>query len=116
MSVSRVSPRGPINRQELLRQLLAARDPADIRARLWAFYSACAAADTQLVRLDELTTTRGVLDLATLLADDATVHTDLFAHVVAWQSRLYLEDGLHQAVRTALSGRHLLHARVHTVT
>jgi len=30
--------------KELLRQLLAARDPADIRARLWAFYSACATA------------------------------------------------------------------------
>ena len=30
--------------KELLRQLLAARDPADIRARLWTFYSACAAA------------------------------------------------------------------------
>ena len=30
--------------KELLRQLLAARDPADIRGRLWTFYSACAAA------------------------------------------------------------------------
>ena len=31
--------------KELLRQLLAARDPAEIRGRLWAFYSACATAD-----------------------------------------------------------------------
>ncbi len=31
--------------QELLRQLLAARDPADIRTRLWAFYAACAVAE-----------------------------------------------------------------------
>ena len=70
----------------------------------------------RLVRLGELTTTRRVLDLATLLADDTTLHTDLFAHVVAWRSRLYLEDGLHRAVRTALTGRHLLHARIHTIT
>ena len=31
--------------KELLRQLFAARDPADIRGRLWAFYSACATAN-----------------------------------------------------------------------
>ncbi len=31
--------------KELLRRLLAAREPADLRARLWAFYSACAAGD-----------------------------------------------------------------------
>ncbi len=69
-----------------------------------------------LVRLSELTTTRRVLDLATLLDDDATLRTDLFAHVVAWQSGLYLEDGLHRAVRTALTGRHLLHARIHVIS
>ena len=69
----------------------------------------------RVVRLDELTTTRGVLDLATLLSEEATLHTDLFAHVVSWESRLYLEDGLHRAVRAALAGRHLLHARIHTI-
>jgi Arc/MetJ family transcription regulator len=69
----------------------------------------------QLVRLDELTTTRSVLDLHELLGEDTTLNTDLFAHVVAWESALYLEDGVHRAVRTALSGRHLLHARVHTI-
>ncbi len=31
--------------KELLRQLLAAHDPAEIRDRLWKFYSACAAAN-----------------------------------------------------------------------
>jgi transposase len=31
--------------KELLRQLLAARDPAEIRERLWRFYDACATAD-----------------------------------------------------------------------
>jgi transposase len=31
--------------KELLRQLLAARDPAQIRERLWRFYHACATAD-----------------------------------------------------------------------
>jgi Arc/MetJ family transcription regulator len=67
------------------------------------------------VRLVDLTTTRTTLDLSTLLAEDTTLHTDLFAHVVAWRDRLYLEDGLHRAVRAALAGRHLLHARLCTI-
>lgn len=69
----------------------------------------------RVVRLDELTTTRGVLDLTTLLSEDTTLHTDLFAHVVSWQAKLYLEDGLHRALRAALHQRNVLHARVHQV-
>ncbi|WP_337062427.1 type II toxin-antitoxin system VapB family antitoxin [Kineococcus sp. G2] len=68
------------------------------------------------VRLAELTTTRRVLDLDALLADDSTFFGDLFAHVVDWRGRLYLEDGLHRAVRAALHQRQVLHARVLTLT
>jgi len=41
--------------KELLRQLLAARDPADIRTRLWTFYVACATA--QMPETTRLATT-----------------------------------------------------------
>ena len=51
-------------------------------------------------------------DLETLLAEDSTFYGDLFAHVVKWQGDLYLEDGLHRAVRAALQQRQVLHARV----
>jgi Arc/MetJ family transcription regulator len=64
------------------------------------------------VRLDELVTTKRTLDLEALLAEDSTFFGDLFAHVVQWQGRLYLEDGLHRAVRAALQQRPVLHARV----
>ena len=64
------------------------------------------------VRLDELVTTRRTLDLAALLSEDSTFFGDLFAHVVQWQDVLYLEDGLHRAVRAALGQRPVLHARV----
>lgn len=64
------------------------------------------------VRLDELVTTKGTLDLAQLLSEDSTFYGDLFAHVVEWRGTLYLEDGLHRAVRTALAQRQVLHARV----
>lgn len=64
------------------------------------------------VRLDQLVTTKGQLDLETLLAEDSTFYGDLFAHVVKWQGDLYLEDGLHRAVRAALQQRQVLHARV----
>ena len=57
-------------------------------------------------------TTKRTLDLDTLLDEDSTFYGDLFAHVVAWRSELYLEDGLHRALRTALQQRHFLHARV----
>ena len=64
------------------------------------------------VRLDELITTKSTLNLDALLAEDSTFFGDLFPHVVQWQGNLYLEDGLHRAVRTALHQRAVLHARV----
>jgi Arc/MetJ family transcription regulator len=66
----------------------------------------------RLVRLDELTTTKRTLDLDALLSEDSTFYGDLFAHVVEWQGELYLEDGLHRALRAALQQRPALHARV----
>ncbi len=67
------------------------------------------------LRLDELVTTKDTLHLATLLDEDSTFFGDLFAHVVQWQGDLYLEDGLHRALRAALQQRHVLHARVHVI-
>ena len=64
------------------------------------------------VRLDELVTTKDTLQLATLLDEDGTFFGDLFAHVVLWRGELYLEDGLHRALRAALQQRSVLHARV----
>lgn len=64
------------------------------------------------VRLEDLVTTKSTLDLAALLAEDSTFYGDLFPHVVRYQGTLYLEDGLHRAVRTALHHRAIMHARV----
>lgn len=64
------------------------------------------------VRLDQLVTTKRTLDLSALLSEDSTFYGDLFAHVVAWHGDLYLEDGLHRALRAALAQRNMLHARV----
>lgn len=64
------------------------------------------------VRLDQLITTKRTLDLDNLLHEDSTFYGDLFAHVVSWKDELYLEDGLHRAVRAALQQRLVLHARV----
>lgn len=66
----------------------------------------------QSVRLDELVTTKRILDLETLLAEDSTFYGDLFAHVVRWRGELYLEDGLHRALRSALQQRGTMHARI----
>jgi Arc/MetJ family transcription regulator len=66
----------------------------------------------RLVRLQELVTTKTNLDLGMLLAEDSTFYGDLFAHVVEWKGDLYLEDGLHRALRAALQQRPTLHARV----
>ena len=70
------------------------------------------------VRLSTLTTTKRTLDLEIVLADDSTFYGDLFAHVVEYQGELYLEDGLHRALRAALGsgGDALLHARIHVMT
>jgi Arc/MetJ family transcription regulator len=68
------------------------------------------------VRLSELTTTKTTLDLEHLLDEDSTYFGDLFAHVVSWQDELFLEDGLHRALRAALHQRGMLHARVHEMS
>jgi len=78
--------------------LETARDWADVPPRM--------------VRLDELITTKRELDLAALVSEDSTFYGDLFAHVVQWEGKLYLEDGLHRALRAALAQRPALHARV----
>jgi Arc/MetJ family transcription regulator len=64
------------------------------------------------LRLDELVTTTTVLALDRLLSEDSTFYGDLFPHAVKWQGDIYLEDGLHRAVRAALRNRVVLHARV----
>lgn len=66
----------------------------------------------RVVRLADLITTKRVLDLETLLDEHSTFFGDLFPHVVEWDGELYLEDGLHRALRTALHGRPTMHARV----
>ena len=64
------------------------------------------------IRLADLITTKRTLDLEALLDEQSTFFGDLFAHVVLWRGELYLEDGLHRALRTALYGRPIIHARV----
>ena len=64
------------------------------------------------VQLSSLVTTRRELDLKVLLDDDSTFYGDMFAHVVEWRGELYLEDGVHRALRCALAQRNVLHARV----
>ncbi len=64
------------------------------------------------MRLDELVTTKTVLALDKLLEEDSTFYGDLFPHVVAWEGTLYLEDGMHRALRAALHQRNVLHVRV----
>ncbi|MCZ4650410.1 type II toxin-antitoxin system VapB family antitoxin [Gordonia amicalis] len=63
------------------------------------------------LRLDQLITLTKVLALDKLLSEDSTFYGDLFAHVVRWEGELYLEDGLHRAVRSALRNRNIIHAR-----
>lgn len=74
-----------------------------------------AAVPPRQVRLDELVTTKETLHLVALLDEDSTFFGDLFAHVIEWRGDLYLEDGLHRALRAALQQRNMLHARVHPV-
>jgi len=69
----------------------------------------------QQVRLEQLVTTKATLDLASVLDAESTFYGDLFAHVVRWRDELYLEDGLHRALRAALQQRTVLHARVHSL-
>ena len=72
-----------------------------------------AAIPTTQVHLDHLITIKRTLDLDVLLAEDSTFYGDMFAHVVECRGELYLEDGLHRALRCALAQRNVLHARVH---
>ena len=67
------------------------------------------------IRLDELSTIKSTLDLNALLASDSTFFGDLFAHVIRYKGDLYLENGLHRAVRAALQGRTSLHARIYEI-
>ena len=67
------------------------------------------------VSLADLITTTAVLRLDVLLDEDSTYYGDMFAHVVEWRGELYLEDGLHRALRCALAQRKVLHARVHRI-
>lgn len=64
------------------------------------------------IRLDELITTKRELRLDTLLDEDSTFYGDLFPHTVVWRREVYLEDGLHRALRAALQQRHVIHARL----
>lgn len=78
----------------------------DLSLREWAKVA------PRQVRLDELITTKSALALDVLLDDDSTFYGDLFPHVVSWKGELYLEDGLHRALRAALQQRAVLHVRV----
>ena len=64
------------------------------------------------IRLDELVTTKRELRLDTLLDEDSTFYGDLFPHAVQWSGEVYLEDGLHRALRAALQQRTVIHVRV----
>ena len=64
------------------------------------------------VRLDQLITTKRELALDKLLDEDSTFYGDLFPHAVQWEGEIYLEDGLHRALRAALQQRNTLHVRV----
>lgn len=70
----------------------------------------------RVVRLADLVTTKDVLRLDVLLADDSTFFGDLFCHVIEWRGTLYLEDGLHRAVQAALQQRTTLHVRIARIT
>jgi Arc/MetJ family transcription regulator len=70
----------------------------------------------RVVRLGELITTKDVLHLDVLLADDSTFYGDLFCHVIRWRGEMYLEDGLHRALQAALHQRGSLHVRVAELT
>ena len=71
-----------------------------------------AAIAPQPLRLVDLVTTKRTLDLDALLDEDSTFYGDLFPHAVRWKGVIYLESGLHRAVRAALRNRTVLHARV----
>ena len=71
-----------------------------------------AAIPPRQVRLTDLVTTKRELGLDKLLDEDSTFYGDLFPHAVKWEGELFLEDGLHRALRAALQQRTILHVRV----
>lgn len=95
----------------IFKQVLAERPypVPEISSEVWASLA------PRQIRLADLSTIRSNLELNELLASDSTFFGDLFAHVVRWNGQLYLEDGLHRAVRAALQGRTSLHARVYEI-
>jgi Arc/MetJ family transcription regulator len=64
------------------------------------------------IRMDELVTTKRELRLDALLDEDSTFYGDLFGHAVRWEGEIYLEDGLHRALRAALQQRSVIHVRI----
>ena len=64
------------------------------------------------IRMDELITTKRELRLDALLDEDSTFYGDLFGHAVLWEGQIYLEDGLHRALRAALQQRTVIHVRI----
>lgn len=108
----RIAESGPPDRYDERVIFKAVRDSAPYpdhgvtRQREWSTIA------PRQIRLDQLTTTRSTLDLRNLLDDDSTFFGDLFAHVVSYRGELYLETGLHRALRAALQGRTFIHARV----
>ena len=93
--------RGVLDHRPYPEHELTSRDWAEIAPRV--------------VRLADLVTTKDVLRLDVLLADDSTFFGDLFCHVIEWRGTLYLEDGLHRAVQAALQQRTTLHVRIATI-
>ena len=66
----------------------------------------------QQVLLADLVTTATLVELDRLLSEDPTPFGDLFPHAVRWCGELFLEDGLHRALRAALQQRTALHVRI----
>jgi Arc/MetJ family transcription regulator len=66
----------------------------------------------QQIPLADLITTTTVVDLTRLLSDDPTLPGDLFPHAVRWCGELFLEEGLHRALRAALQQRTTLNVRL----
>jgi Arc/MetJ family transcription regulator len=64
------------------------------------------------VRIADLITVKAELRLDVLLAEDSTFFGDVFGHVIEWHGELYLDDGLHRAVQSALYQRQMMHVRI----
>ncbi len=62
---------------------------------------------TRLVMFSHLILTQNGVHIAPLFGvRDPERFCDLYPHVVRWRNDLYLEDGHHRVVRTALAHRH----------